>query len=73
MSSMGISELNSIKALLPQRDEIDAIQDYLNGLADAGSEVVKLGMAEKYVLALSNVPNLEQRIQIFHLGLTYQV
>ncbi|CAK9015632.1 Delphilin (Glutamate receptor, partial [Durusdinium trenchii] len=59
MSNFGTVALDSLDEFLPQGDETDAVQAFVDG----GGDVSLLGPAEAFVHTLADVPRLRQRIK----------
>ena len=64
---IGIGGITSIINFIPEEDEKRKIKSYV----DSGNDVANLGKAERFILAIQDVPNLRQRLLAMQAKLTY--
>jgi len=63
----GVGALESLIEFLPQGDEIDALQAF----TESSGDISLLGPAESFVLALKDIPRLNQRIRTLMFAATF--
>ncbi|GMI13734.1 hypothetical protein TrLO_g2465 [Triparma laevis f. longispina] len=64
---VGLAGITSIIDFLPEPDEINAIKGYIN----SGKDPENLGKAERFILAIHNVPWLKQRLLALQAKCTF--
>ncbi|GMH81471.1 hypothetical protein TrST_g12021 [Triparma strigata] len=64
---VGLAGITSIIDFIPEPDEINAIKGYIN----SGKDPENLGKAERFILAIHNVPWLKQRLLAMQAKCTF--
>lgn len=64
---VGLAGITSLLEFVPEESETSMIDEYLAN----GGDISALGKAEKYVVAISEVPNLKQRLMAMQVKCTF--